>query len=236
MEPYTTGVALLPASAVARATVHQVKKSAGLRLIYVRRIIEVYCRIRIGVGPRGQWEFALGVGIVVSYCVFARWSDGALLLWDDGYYEETELYVRFYLEHRENAQFTGNFVDVARPADPAQRGAFHIIREARDFFRRGHVLPLITARGVVDHTRPMPYGSFVRHLRRALEEVGVPGAEAAKFAGQSARSGAATEAVLAGLSPVSICRLAGVSTISWCLGYVRPDQSDRLRESQKLGL
>ena len=181
-------------------------------------------------------EFAIGVGIVVSFCVFARWSDAAVLRWYDGFFEEHEQYVRFFLEHRKNAQFAGNFVDIARPADPHHRGAYHIVREAKALFRRGHVLPHISASGVVDHSRYMPYSSYVLHLRRALVRVGVPVEEALKFAGQSARAGAATEAVQAGLPPHTLCRMAGVSTISWCLGYVRPDQEDRLRESRKIGL
>ena len=64
----------------------------------------------------------------------------------------------------------------------------------------------------------------------------MPEAESISFAGQSARAGAATDAVYAGLTPSVICRMAGVLTISWCLGYVRPDQADRIAESQKLGL
>ena len=236
VDPYITGIALLPSSAVARATRHQVKKVVALRLVYVRGIADMFCFARRGIPTAAQWEFAIGVGIVVSFCVFARWSDAAVLRWDEGFFEEDEQYVRFFLEHRKNAQFAGNFVDIARPADSHHRGAYHMVREAKALFRRGHVLPHISASGVVDHSRYMPYASYVLHLRRALVRVGVPVEEALKFAGQSARAGAATEAVQAGLPPHTLCRMAGVSTISWCLGYVRPDQEDRLRESRKIGL
>ena len=102
-------------------------------------------------------------------------------------------------------------------------------------FRRGHVLPRIAA-GFVDTAHFMSYSTYVRHLRHALVCVGVPHAAACSFAGQSARSGAATEAVYASVRPEDICRMAGVTSISWCLGYMRPDQADRLEASRKIGL
>ena len=82
----------------------------------------------------------------------------------------------------------------------------------------------------------MPYRPFVRHLRQVLICVGVPPAEALSFAGQSARAGAATCAGRAGLAPHDICRMAGVSTIGWHLGYMRPDAADRLKASRAVGL
>jgi hypothetical protein len=187
------------------------------------------------VAPSRQWELALGVGIVVSYCVFARWDDARQLRWDDGYYEESDTYIRFYLEHRKNAQFAGNFVDIAC-RDDGERSAFVVIREARSIFRRGHVLPYISHSGLVDTTRHMGYRSYVQNLRQALAQVGVPAEEARGFAGQSARAGAATEALYAGVHPTELCRLAGVKSINWFLGYARPDQRDRLRASRAVGL
>jgi hypothetical protein len=235
-ELYCSGAALIPGQAMARLTRHQVKKSAGLRLVFVKRIVTTYCFVRRGVPASGQWELAIGVGILVSYCVFARWDDGTQLRWDVGYYEETESHVRFYLDHRKNAQHTGNFLDIARPSDPGQRGAYHVIREARALFQTGHVLAHVSARGVVDTSRYMAYDSYVRNLRHALTQVGVPVEEARLFAGQSARSGAATESVQAGISPGDLCRMAGVTSINWLLGYMRPDQHDRLEASRKIGL
>ena len=82
----------------------------------------------------------------------------------------------------------------------------------------------------------MAYDSYVRNLRHALTQVGVPEEEARLFAGQSARSGAATESVQAGISPEQLCRMAGVTSINWLLGYMRPDQHDRLEASRKIGL
>lgn len=234
-EPYCSGTALIPLQAVSRLTRHQVKKSAGLRLVYVAGIIEAYCFAREGVPVSEQWEFAIGAGIVVSYCVFARWDDAAQLRWDAGFCTVTDTYIRFYLEHRKNAQHSGNYVDVAR-RDDGRLGAYDILCRARGLFREGHVLPHISSRGIVDTSRYMRYSSYVRHLRCALTQVGVPGCEARLFAGQSARAGAATEASYNGVHPADLCRMAGVKSINWFLGYARPDQEDRLRASRALGL
>jgi hypothetical protein len=47
----------------------------------------------------------------------------------------------------------------------------------------------------------MEYGLFVAHLRQALVSTGLPEAEAHEYTAHSIRSGAATEAVHAGLPP-----------------------------------
>ena len=56
------------------------------------------------------------------------------------------------------------------------------------------------------------------------------------FAGQSARSGAATTCMREGVEPHQLCRMAGVKSINWGLGYMRPDFEDRLGASRAMGL
>ena len=201
----------------------------------VKRILKLYCYVRVRRRSHFQWELAIGVAIMVAFKVFARWNDLMQLRWDVGYFEISELYIRFFLEHRKNAQYTGNFVDIARPEN-GEHGAYHVIREAYQAFRRGHVLPFIHASGSVDSTRSMPYDLYVRHLRQALRHIGIADEHAQRFAGQSARAGAATTAARAGIQPSELCRLAGVSSISWCLAYMRPDFHDRMRASWAIGL
>ena len=234
--PYTSGAAMIPGAAIARLSRHQVKKSAGLTLHLVQLIILRYCFSRPGRTAEEQWELAIGVAIVVAYKVFARWDDLAQLRWDDEFCELAAQYIRFFLEHRKTAQFEGNFADIARSADPQLRGAYQVICEARSVFRRGYVLPFISSRGVVDTSRPMPYQRYVWHLRQVLVCCGLSPERARTFAGQSARAGAATTAAHAGMSPHDICRMAGVSSIGWHLGYMRPDAEDRLCASRALGL
>ena len=53
---------------------------------------------------------------------------------------------------------------------------------------------------------------FVAHLRQALVSTGLPEAEAHEYTAHSIRSGAATEAVHAGLPPLLICGVAGVKS------------------------
>ena len=101
----------------------------------------------------------------------------------------------------------GDFVDVARPGN-GEYGAYHVICEAHEIFRVGHVLPFIHASGLVDTSRHMPYDLYVRHLRQALRHIGISSEHAERFAGQSARAGAATTAARAGLQPHELCRLA----------------------------
>ena len=233
--PFTSGIALIPGQALLRLNRHQVKKSEGLTLEMVTCIFRRYCFARIGRSRHMQWELAIGVAIVVSFKVFARWDDARQLRWDVGYFEITEVYVRFYLEHRKNAQYNGNFVDIAIPAS-GERGAYHVIREAYLLFRSGHVLPHIDASGAVDTTRHMPYDSYVRHLRQILVHIGIPKELSRRFAGQSARAGAATTAARAGMQPFELCRLAGVKSISWGLAYMRPDFNDRMQASRAIGL
>ena len=173
---------------------------------------------------------------MASYKAFARWHDAAQLRWDSGHCEIGERYIRFYLRHRKNAQDAENFVDIAKPRCSSEHGAYHILCDARNVFKSGHVLPYISAAGHVDTKRPLPYRKFVQHLRKCLVSVGVPQQEALRFAGQSARAGAATCAARAGVAAHEICRLAGVKSIGWHLGYMRPDFEDRLRASGAVGM
>ena len=233
--PFTSGISLVPGQALSRLNRHQIKKSEGLTLEMVTQILHRYCFLRSGRSQDGQWELAIGVAIVTSFKVFARWDDARQLRWDVGFFEITEVYARFYLEHRKNAQYNGNFVDVAIPAS-GERGAYHVIRDAYHHFRSGHVLPHIDASGTVDTSRYMPYETYVRHLREILVFIGVPEEHSRRFAGQSARAGAATTAARAGMQPYELCRLAGVTSISWGLAYMRPDFNDRMQASRAIGL
>ena len=233
--PFTSGISLIPGQALMRLNRHQTKKSEGLTLEMVTHIFHVYCFKRSSRPSHGQWELAIGVAIVVSFKVFARWDDARQLRWDVNYFEITDIYVRFYLEHRKNAQYNGNYVDIAIPA-AGERGAYHVIRDAYHVFRNGHVLPYIDSSGSVDTSRHMPYDTYVMHLRRALVHIGVPEEQSRRFAGQSARAGAATTAARAGMQPYELCRLAGVTSINWALAYMRPDFNDRMQASRAVGL
>ena len=152
---FVTGPAMIPGEALARANRHQVKKTPGLTLEMVTRIAIAYCFERPGRSAHRQWELAIGTAIVISFKVFARWDDAANLRWDEEYCEVHVLYVRFFLDKRKNAQAAGNFVDIARPEDPNVRGAYHVAVLARSIFRRGHVLPFISAAGSIDVRRPV---------------------------------------------------------------------------------
>ena len=147
------------------------------------------------------------------------------------------LFVRFLLESHKNEKYESCFLDVARPLDAAQRGAYHAIVVSRELFGRiGFVLPHIDSSGVVDTARPMSYGNYVRHLRHALVNLGMGQSVAQTFAGQSPRAGAGTEAARARVRPEMVVHAAGVKSTDWILTYNRADIGDRLQASWSLGL
>ena len=116
---------------------------------------------------------------------------------------------------------------------PDRRGG----RSAPARFGGGFVLPHIDASGTVCTQRPMSYSRFVAFLRRALTFCcGMRPTRARSFAGQSMRSGGATCAAMAGLSPAEICHLAGVKDVNWLSYYNRNHLSSRIRASRAVGL
>ncbi len=83
----------------------------------------------------------------------------------------------------------------------------------------------------------MEYDDNVRFLRQGLvSATGMSDIEASLYAGQSARSGAASEAARSDLEPHRICHLAGVRDINWPLTYMRASTEDKMRASWALGL
>ena len=146
---------------------------------------------------------------MASYKVFARWDDAAQLRWDSGHCEIGERYIRFYLRHRKNAQDAENFVDIAKPRRSSEHGAYHILCDARNVFKSGHVLPYISAAGHVDKSGPCPTASSCSTYGSASSARACHSRRRSVFAGQSARAGAATCAARAGVAAHGICRLAG---------------------------
>ena len=71
-------------------------------------------------------------------------------------------------------------------------GVFGLLRELKMRLGSGFVLPFVSAEGVIDRSRPVPYEAFVRHLRNALVHFGLDPADADHYSGHSMRSGAAT--------------------------------------------
>ena len=103
-------------------------------------------------------------------------------------------------------------------------------------FTSGFVMPDIDLRGQIHRERPMPYATYVRHLRWALVTIcKYSEQEAASFTAHSARSGGATGMVHAGLDPVLGCAVAGVKSIDWFIGYMRANLSDKIRASLAIG-
>jgi hypothetical protein len=229
------GVASVPIDAARRLFRHQVRKVLGLKREHVEGIFDAYVWVRPGVPLEGQWEHAVGLAIVTGYKVWARYNDLSQMRFEDGFCDVCPTHIDFRIPRRKNKQFHGDTVTVARPADPAVRGAYHALLEAKARIRKGFILPHVDARGLIGRSRPMPYGQFVQHLRQALRHVGVSEADSLEYAAHSMRSGAATEAAPK-LPPHLICLAAGVDDLNWILGYHRASLDDRLRSSLATGL
>ena len=126
---------------------------------------------------------------------------------------------------------------MARPADPNEFGVYNALILGKTIFGGGYIMPHIDSLGVVHRERPMEYGNYVRFLREGLiSATGTAESEDLLYAGQSARSGAASEAARSGMEPHRICHLAGVRDINWLLTYMRANTEDKMRASWALGL
>ena len=98
-------------------------------------------------------------------------------------------HIRFYLDGRKNNQYGGNFLDVARPEDPAVFGVYHVCLLAKAVFGSGFVLGSVDATGAVDRDTPMPHKMFVAHLRAALINIGLTPEQAGVYSAHSMRAG-----------------------------------------------
>ena len=213
------------------------KKSAALTADMVRAINRRYSYVRVGRPDNMQWEFAMGSAVSAAFKLMARYDDLAKLRWDPDFCDVFFTHVRFFLDGRKNLQHGCAMLDVARPEGDAPDGVYFLLVRGKHFFRSGHVLPHINRRtGEVDSSRPMAYGDYVAFLRSALVAIGLSETEAALFAGQGARAGAASEAAAGGLHQEDIQHLAGVTTAEWLSWYNRRYLGERLRVSRALGL
>ena len=235
-DPYTAGLALVPGEAMRRLHKVATHKVAPLLLDDVRVILKTYAAERPDRPAAYQWQLAVGTAIGVGFKVLARYDDLSQMRYDEGFCEVTPLYARFFLEERKNAQYQGQWIDIARPEDPDERGVYHSVIAARAVRGgTGFVLPTVSSDGFVG-TGAMGYQDFVSHLRAALIFIGYPERTAAEYAAHSMRAGAATEGLRNGLAPADACRLAGVKDLNWILYYNRHHLADRLRASRSLGL
>jgi hypothetical protein len=222
--------------AMRRRHKHQVKKAAGLSVNMVKGIMEAFGHVRPDRPARQQWPLAVATSIGLGFKLLLRYDDLRRCRYDRGYCEVFPTHIRFYLDGRKNNMYGGDFLDVAAPADPRERGVYHLCVEARAVFRTGFVLANVDAQGNVDTQRPMSHANFVRHMREALVHIGLSREEAAVFSAHSMRSGGATAAAVHGLHREDIQHLAGVKDVNWLAYYNRMYLAERLRVSQGIGL
>ena len=229
------GRAKLPLEALRRRHAHAVDKAPGLPKAAVQAILVRFAFVRPDLTWEFQWRLAIGAAIGTAFKLMARYADMRFVMYDDGAFEVFATHIRVYVSERKTHVYGGQWIDIARPADGSW-GVYDVLLLGKRVFGGGHVLPHIDVDGRVHRDRPMEYDVFVAHLRQALVSTGLSEAEAFEYTAHSIRSGAATEAVHAGLPPLLICGVAGVKSIDWLVGYMRADLGDRLRASWSLGL
>ena len=229
------GRAALPLEALRRRHAHAVDKAPGLPKAAVHAILMRFAFVRPDLTWELQWRLAIGVAIGTAFKLMARYADMRFVMYDVGAFVAFDTHIRIYVSERKTHVYGGQWIDIARPADGSW-GVYDALLLGKRVFGCGHVLPHVDASGRVHRERPMEYDVFVAHLRQALVSTGLPEAEAHEYTAHSIRSGAATEAVHAGLPPLLICGVAGVKSIDWLVGYMRADLGDRLRASWSLGL
>ena len=232
----TTGLASAPSAAMARRHRHQVKKSAGLKPKHVKKIIAAYAYVHPGRPVDQQWELAIAIAITIAFKLLLRYDCLCSCKWDDGFCDVYPTHATFYLDKRKNKQARGDRLTVARMADPKESGAYDPVVLGKRVFQKGFVLPAINVSGHIDRSAHMAYKPFVKQLRNALTTTGMATERAAKFAGQSMRSGGATAAAVSGLSSAEISHLAGVSDVNWLVYYNRHHLASRIRASRAVGL
>jgi hypothetical protein len=234
---YSEGIAAAPANAMRRRHKHQVKKTAGLTLKMVERIMNKFGKARAGIETDKHLDFAFAAAVCIGFKLLLRYDDLRRCRWDKGFCEVFPTHIRFYLSGRKNNQYKGDILDVATPRRPTRHGIYHVAVRAQRLFKSGFVLPHVDGRSkTIDRSRCMSYETFVRALRAMLLRIGVPAARARKYAGHSMRCGGATAAAIGRLTPAEISHLAGVKDLNWLAYYDRKRLRSRLRASRAIGL
>ena len=210
------------------------RKAEAMYLESVTRVMTVYCRT-----SNDTWSYVLGAAIVLQYKCALRYSDLAKLRYDEEWCTVYPTHIRFYLERRKTAQYGGEWIDVAKPAD-STTGAYDVIARARELIGQGYVLPRLYAtsggRAPVNSTAPMGPTDYARYLRTALIVTGVSEEDATVYTTHSARHGAASQAHIQKLSPLEVKQLTGASDPDWLLWYDQQKLKSRLELSRKMGL
>ena len=224
------GRAAIPIEALRRRHTHDVRKAPGLPPDAVRAILQSYAFVRPDLPWQQQWRLAFGISVGAALKTMARYSDSAVLRYDEGFFVAYPTHVDVKFWSRKTHAFESHWVTIARPLD-GSFGVYDALIVGKAVFSSGFILPHVDAEGRVHRDRPMSYDDYVRHLRAALQHVGYSEEQAHEFTAHSARSGAATEMVHSGLNPILGCAVAGVKSVDWFIGYMRASLPDRLRAS-----
>ena len=147
---FSKGIAAVPGDAMRRRHRSQVKKSAGLKVKHIKRIMEEFCFIRPNRPTENQWELVIGTAIAIAFKLLLRYDCLCRCRWDDGFCDVRSTHVTFFLDKRKNHQARGNRLTVARQEDRTEPGVYDLCVLGKQVFKNGHVLPVINKRGHID--------------------------------------------------------------------------------------
>ena len=227
--------ALIPVEAMKRRHTHVIHKAPGLPSEAVVAILEKLCVVRPDLPWQRQWRFVLGTAIGAAAKLLARHDDMSVVTYDDDSFRVFDTHIEVLLRKRKTHTKDGHWITIAKQPSGAPC-VYDALLLGKRTFTSGFVMPDIDPSGQIHRERPMPYDTYVRHLRWALVRFGgYSEQEADTFTAHSARSGGATGVVHAGLDPVLGCAVAGVKSIDWFIGYMRANLSDKIRASLAIG-
>ena len=142
--PTSQGLPTAPIDAARRQFRRPTKKTAGLSLRRVARIMGLLGHEKTGHADDHQRKLAFSATAAIGFKPLLRFEDLGRCRWDEGSCDESPIHVPLYLSHRKNHQNRGQFLDIACPADPSVRGVYHSCVLGRQLF---NTRPMLSLRG-----------------------------------------------------------------------------------------
>jgi hypothetical protein len=115
---YSSGLAAAPLSAMRRTHQRQTKKTAGLAVRMVERIMNKFGEVRDDEAADRQRDFAFGTAVCIGFKILLRYDDLSRCRWDKGFCKILRTHITFYLSGRKEQAVQGRHSGHRRPAEP----------------------------------------------------------------------------------------------------------------------
>ena len=185
-----------------------------------------------------DWAVALGAAVGLGYKCLLRYDDLRRARYDDGFFEDDGESISLYLDGRKTAQYNGEWIIIAKPADDspdAGSGVYEALLRGKARLRAGPILPALGRWGV-DSGRAQSHPQFVAYLRAALLQAGVAREDVEEVTAHGLRIGGATEVAKQKLTSTQLQQISATKTEDWLAWYDANEKPARVALSRKLGL